>query len=325
MLLPSVAVLVGLALLVWAADRFILGASGLARAAGISPLVVGMVIVGFGTSSPELAVSTLASLQGNSGIAIGNVVGSNICNIGLILGISALIKPVQVQSSILRKEMPVCLAIAVLLVLLVLDGDLDRYDGLVLMIGLLALITWMLRTARSGSATDPLLVEQQQELPPAVPMGMAIFWIVLGLALLIGASQLLIWGAVLIAKGFGVADLVICLTIVSVGTSLPELAASITGLLKGEDDIAIGNILGSNMFNVLAILIAPALISPGLLPDPMLLTRDLPFMVGFTALLIAMAAGAFGHRNRISRLDGGLLLAGYGGYSLILLSGSATT
>ncbi len=161
MLLPSVAVLVGLALLVWAADRFILGASGLARAAGISPLVVGMVIVGFGTSSPELAVSTLASLQGNSGIAIGNVVGSNICNIGLILGISALIKPVQVQSSILRKEMPVCLAIAVLLVLLVLDGDLDRYDGLVLMIGLLALITWMLRTARSGSATDPLLVEQQ--------------------------------------------------------------------------------------------------------------------------------------------------------------------
>jgi len=325
MLLPVLAVLAGLALLIWAADRFILGASALARAAGISPLVVGMVVVGLGTSSPELAVSTLASLQGSNGIPLGNAVGSNICNIGLILAIAALIKPVQVQSSILHRELPLCVGIALLPVLLLLDGDLDRIDGAILATGLVALILWMLRTARSSAGNDPLQLETQQHLPPLMPVGRAVMWTLLGLVLLIAASQLLIWGAVAIAQAYGVSELVIGLTIIAIGTSLPELAATITGLLKGEDDIAIGNIIGSSMFNILAILLAPALIAPGVIPDASLMTRDLPVMVAFTLALYAMAAGLFGHRHRISRVDGGLLLAGFSGYTLILLTGSTTT
>ena len=325
MLLPTFAVLAGLALLIWAADRFILGASALARAAGISPLVVGMVIVGLGTSSPELAVSTLASLQGSNGIPLGNAIGSNICNIGLILALAALIKPVQVQSTILRRELPLCVGVALLLVMLVLDGDLDRLDGAVLAAGLVALILWMLRTARDGAGPDPLQAEHQKHLPPPMPVGRALMWTVIGLSLLIGASQLLIWGAVAIAQAYGVSELVIGLTIIAIGTSLPELAATISGLLKGEDDIAIGNIIGSSMFNILAILLAPALIAPGPLPEASLLSRDLPVMVAFTFALYAMAAGLFGHRHRVSRLDGGLLLAGFCGYTLILLTGSTTT
>ncbi len=325
MLLPILAVIAGLALLIWAADRFILGASALARAVGISPLVVGMVVVGLGTSSPELAVSTLASLQGSNGIPLGNAVGSNICNVGLILAIAALVKPVQVQSSILRRELPLCVGISLLPVLLLLDGDLDRIDGAILAAGLVGLILWMLRTARSSAVDDPLQLETQQHLTPPMPVSRAVAWTLIGLVLLIGASQLLIWGAVAIATAYGVSELVIGLTIVAVGTSLPELAATVSGLLKGEDDIAIGNIIGSNMFNILAILLAPALIAPGAIPDAALLTRDLPVMIAFTVALYAMASGLFGHRHRVSRLDGVLLLAGFCGYTLILLTGSTTT
>ncbi|MES0875158.1 calcium/sodium antiporter [Sinimarinibacterium thermocellulolyticum] len=317
MLLSFAAVVAGLVLLVWSADRFIHGAAGLARAVGISPLVVGMVIVGFGTSMPEVAVSTLAALQGSNGIAIGNVVGSNICNVALILGVSALVRPIAMTSGVLRKEIPITTAVSVLLVMLVLDGALTRLDGAVLAAGFVAMLIWMLRTART-QADDPLLVEQQAELPPALTTGRALMWIAIGLPLLIIASQLLVWGAVNIARELGVSDLVIGLTIVAVGTSLPELAASITGLLKNESDLAIGNILGSNLFNILFILMAPAFIAPGPIPDAMLLTRDLPVMVGLMLMLWAMAASPLGGRLLIRRVEGGLLLTVYVAYSLIL-------
>lgn len=322
MLLSLAAVAVGLAILVWSADRFILGSAGLARAAGISPLVVGMVIVGFGTSAPELAVSTLAAIQGSSGIAIGNVVGSNICNIALILGICAVIKSLDVQSGILRRELPMVVAASLLLLVLLLDGSLDRIDGAILATGFIAFVIWSIRTAKRG-AGDPLLREAVDELPPAIATGPAVMWIVIGLVSLIAASQLLVWGAVNLAKAAGVSDLVIGLTIVAVGTSLPELAASVTGTIKGEHDIAIGNILGSNLFNILCILVAPALIAPGVLPDPLLLWRDIPVMIGVALLLWAAAAGLRGRPLKVERVDGVILLAVYVAYTLILVT-SAT-
>ncbi|MEQ1440728.1 calcium/sodium antiporter [Fontimonas sp. SYSU GA230001] len=323
MLLSFAAVAVGLVLLVWSADRFILGSAGLARAAGISPLVVGMVIVGFGTSAPELAVSTLAALQGSSGIAIGNVVGSNIANVALIVGLCAVIKAMDVQSGILRRELPMVLAVSLLLFVLLLDGSLDRIDGLVLSAGFIAFLVWSIRTAkRDGS--DPMAVEAVEELPPQIATGPALMWIVIGLAVLIGASQLLVWGAVNLAKAAGVSDLIIGLTVVAIGTSLPELAASVTGTLKGEHDIAIGNILGSNLFNILCILIAPALIAPGALPDAMLLWRDLPVMIGVALMLYAAASGLRGHPLKVERIDGVLLLAVYVSYTLILVQTAKT-
>ncbi len=318
MLLSMLAVVVGLALLVWSADRFVLGAAGLARAAGLSPLIIGMTVVGFGTSSPELAVSALASWQGNSGLAVGNAVGSNIANVGLILGICALIQPLSVQSGILRRELPMATAASLLLLLLVIDGTLGRVDGAILAAGLVAFLAWSIRSARRGG-DDALATELAGEMPPPVPAGRSILWIAVGLVFLVGSSQLLIWGAVNIAQAMGVSDLVIGLTIVAIGTSLPELAASVAGLLKKEDDIAIGNILGSNLFNILAILLAPALIDPGPIPDPMLLWRDIPIMIGLMLMLWATAYGLRGKPLRLERIDGALLLSVYVGYTLILL------
>lgn len=323
-MLPSLAaVAAGLIVLVWSADRFVFGAASLARAAGISPLVVGMTIVGFGTSAPELAVSTLAAIQGSNGISIGNIVGSNICNIALILGICAVIRVLEVQSGILRRELPMVLGVSVLLFLLLLDGSLDRIDGLVFAALFIAFVAWSIRTAkRDGS--DPLTRGAAADLPPALTTRAALMWIAIGLIALIGASQLLVWGAVNLAAAAGVSDLVIGLTVVAVGTSLPEMATSITGTIKGQHDIAIGNILGSNIFNILCILIAPALIAPGTLPDAMLLWRDIPVMIGVALMLYASASGLRGHPLKVERVDGVLLLTVYVAYTLILVQ-SATT
>lgn len=315
MLLPWVAVIAGLALLVWSADRFIFGSAALARGFGISPLIVGMVIVGFGTSAPELVVSTLAAFQGSPGISMGNVIGSNIVNTGLILGAVALLKPFTVQRSVLRIEMPMVLAASGAVYLMALDGFLTYRDGLMLLTGFVGFMAWMLYSARRGEA--PVVVDEA-EIPGAVPTARSVFWIVVGLVLLIASSQALVWGATRIAAQFGVSDLVIGLTVVAVGTSLPELAASVAGILKGENDIALGNILGSNLFNLLAILQAPAWIAPGAVPDGMV-GRDLPAMIGVTLLLIVFAWN-FGRRHpRVSRVDGGLLLFSYIGYTVYLI------
>jgi cation:H+ antiporter len=321
MLLSLAAVIVGLTLLVWSADRFIFGSAGLARAAGISPLVIGMTIVGFGTSAPELFVSTLASLQDNPGIAIGNVIGSNLCNTALIVGLCALIRPIDVRSSILRRELPICLAATLGVLALCLDNQLTRGDATLLALGFGGFMIWMLRAALSGQA-DALALELDTELPPPLPTGRALLWIVVGLVLLVASSQLLIWGAVQIARTLGVSDLVIGLTIVAIGTSLPELAASVAGLLKGEDDIAIGNILGSNLFNLLGILQAPAWIAPGTVPAGVL-TRDLPAMVGVTVLLYLFAWGFRGRPPRINRWEGAVLMTIYLAYTLILIRTSS--
>lgn len=314
MLLPWVAVIVGLALLVWSADRFIFGSAALARGFGISPLIVGMVIVGFGTSAPELVVSTLAAFQGSPGISMGNVIGSNLANTGLILGTVALLKPFSVQRSVLRIEMPMVLVASVGVYLMVLDGFLTHRDGLMLLVGFIGFLAWMVYSARRGEA--PTVVDEA-ELPPSLPTSRAVFWIVIGLVLLIGSSQALVWGATRIAAQFGVSDLVIGLTVVAVGTSLPELAASVAGIVKGENDIALGNILGSNLFNLLAILQAPAWIAPGAVPDGMV-GRDLPAMIGVSLLLILFAWNWGRRQPRVNRFEGGLLLFSYVGYTAFL-------
>jgi cation:H+ antiporter len=320
MLLPVGAALLGLVLLVWGADRFVDGAAATARNFGISPLVVGLVIVGFGTSAPEMLVSAVAAWQGNTGISIGNAVGSNITNIALILGVAALVRPLQVHSAILRRELPVLLAAMLVALLLLLDGALDRVDGAVLMSGFAISVYWTISLALRGrnkvSEPDALASEFEAELASPMSTGRALFWVFAGLVLLLVSSRLLVWGATELARAMGISDLVIGLTVVAIGTSLPELAASVSAALKNEHDIAIGNVIGSNTFNILAVMGLPGLIHPGVF-DPALLHRDFPVMIGLTLALFAMAYGIRGE-GRINRLEGVVLLLTFVGYQWLL-------
>ena len=314
MLVSIVAVVAGLALLVWSADRFVLGASATARDLGISPLIIGLVIVGFATSSPELLVAGFAAWQGNPGLGIGNAVGSNIANIALILGVSALLRPLVSGSSLLTRELPLLIGLTVVAVALMLDGDLGRFDGIVLMAGITGAMLFLFRQARAQrDGDDPLAAELAEQIPSTVPLGRAVMWLVLGFVLLIASSRMLVWGGVNIAETLGVSDLIIGLTIVAVGTSLPELAAAGAAVLKGEHDLVLGNVIGSNLFNTLAVLGLPALIAPGAIP-PEVLTRDLPVMCALTLLLIPALAHRRGRQGRIGRAGGLLLVSCFVAY-----------
>ncbi len=306
------AVLGGFILLVWSAERFVLGASALARNLGVAPLIIGMTIMGFGTSAPEMLVSGMAAANGNPAIGIGNALGSNIANIGLVIGATALIMPLTVSSRILRREYPVLFVVTLLAGILLLDGELGRLDGVILMFGTLLLLAWLIWVGKRPHIADPLETEFDVEIPTGLSMTRAIFWTLLGLVFLVLSSRLLVWGAVEIAHDLGVSDLVIGLTIIAVGTSLPELAASVMSALKKEHDMAIGNIIGSNMFNLLAVLALPGLIQPSML-DSAVMHRDYPIVVAFTIALFIMAYG-FKGRGRINRFEGGVLLAGFAAY-----------
>ena len=316
MLIDIGAILIGFVLLVWGADRFIMGAASLARNLGISPLIIGLTIVGFGTSAPEILVSAVAAWQGNPGLSVGNAIGSNIANIALILGITALIMPLRVHSNILRREFPILLAITLFTLILMLDMELGRLDGVLLLTGLAVMLYWMVSIARRPSEKDPIKAEIDAELPDQMSTRKAMMWLGIGLVILLISSRLLVWGAVNIAQDLGVSDLVIGLTIVAIGTSLPELAAAIISALKKEHDIAIGNIIGSNMYNLLAVLSMPALISPFTL-ERVVLTRDFPIMMGLTLALFAMAYG-FKTDGRINRFEGLLLFGSFIAYQLYL-------
>jgi cation:H+ antiporter len=267
----------------------------------------------------------MAAVQGNAGLAIGNSLGSNIANIGLILGVTALIAPLNVHSDTLRREYPILLAVCLGTLLLMLDGTLGRIDGLVLLIGLAAMLFAMVRIGMRSLASDPITAEILDELPASMTTGKAVFNFCLGLALLLFSSRILVWGAVNIATEFGVSDLIIGLTIVALGTSLPELAASIASALKNEHDIAIGNVIGSNMYNLLAVLAVPGLIAPGPF-DPLVLTRDMPMMIGLTLALFIISYG-FGGAGRINRYEGALLVLAFLAYQGVLFmhSDSAQT
>ena len=323
MLLSLVAIVCGFALLVWGADRFVTGAAALARNFGVSPMLIGLTIVGFGTSAPEILVSGMAAAQGNPGLAIGNALGSNIANIGLILSITALVAPLTVQSASLRREYPMLLAVCLVTVLLMLDGALDRLDGGILLAGLVVLLYGMARIAMTSRASDPMEREFDAEIPEQMKTSMAIFWFLAGLILLLVSSRMLVWGSINIATAFGVSDLMIGLTIVALGTSLPELAAGVASAIKKEHDIAIGNIIGSNMYNLLAVLAMPGLIAPGSFV-PEALTRDLPVMIGLTLAMFLMSYG-FGGQGRINRFEASLLLAAFIGYQGFLFYDSQQT
>jgi cation:H+ antiporter len=315
MLLDILAILVGLIVLAWGADRFITGAAALASNLGVAPMTIGLTIVGFGTSAPEMLVSGIAAFDGNPGLAIGNAIGSNIANIGLILGTTALVLPLSINSGVLKREYPILVLVTLLSLGLMIDGELGHLDGVILVGVFLFLLAWVFRAARADSS-DPMSSEFDAEIPHDIPTPKALFWLVVGLLLLLASSRALVWGSVNIAHELGVSDLIIGLTIVALGTSLPELAASIASALKGEDDIAIGNIIGSNLYNLLAVLSLPALIAPGAF-SPEALYRDQPMMQGLTLALLLLSFSRSKQR-RIGRMGGLLLLLAFIGYQTLL-------
>ena len=317
----ALAILGGVAFLVWGADRFVLGASALANNMGVPPLLIGLTIVGFGTSAPEMLVSATAASRGAVGLSIGNAIGSNITNIALVLGVAAVVSPMQVHSKIIRRELPVLILVCAATMALLWDGVLGRSDGAVLLLALVGMVSWVVREGMiEGSAgeQDALGVEIADELPKDMSTGVALFWVVFGLAVLMAASDRLVWGATGIAQFFDVPDRLIGLTVVAVGTSLPELAASIAAVRRHEDDIAIGNVIGSNLFNLLGVLALPGVIAPGPF-DPSVLSTDFPVMIGLTLLLLVLARG-FRDNRRLTRGHGLILLTVFAGYYVHLFS-----
>ncbi len=318
MILPLLAVLFGLIVLVISSDRFVDGAAATARYFGMPSLLIGMVIVGFGTSAPELVVSVLAAMQGSSGIAIGNAYGSNIANIALILGLTALLNPVQVSSKILRKELPILTFVTLLSVGLLLDLEFSSFDAAVLLLLLALLMVW---TIFNGLKKEPdaLAVEVDQAVPKPLTLKKALLFLIFGLLFLILSSRILVWGAVEIAQLFGVSDLVIGLTIVAVGTSLPELASSILAAKKGEHDIAMGNVIGSNLFNSTAVVGVAGAIKPFTI-DGLVLRRDMLVMTLLTISLFIIGYGFRKNRQgRVNRFEGTGLLIVYAIYTIILI------
>jgi len=323
-LLPAIlAVIVGLVVLVWSADKFVDGAVGVAKFCGMSTLLIGMVIVGFGTSAPEMVVSALSAVQGNPQLALGNAYGSNIANIALILGVTALISPILVQRSVLKKDLPLLIGVTVLSILLLLDGDVSRLDGVVFLavfFGVMGFNIWKEKQS-ANKAAEPVeageLAEVSESAEKPMSLGKSIFWLVLGMGLLVASSRALVWGAVDIAHSLGVSDLLIGLTIVAIGTSLPELASSIAAARKGEDDLAVGNIIGSNLFNTLMVVGIAASISPMNQIDGEVLYRDMPLMGILTLSLLVLGFRRKGD-GRINRVAGIVLLLVYVAYLTIL-------
>ena len=312
MVIFSGAIIVGLALLAWSSDRFVEGASGVADFFGISPLVIGLTIVAFSTSAPEMLVSAISAWQGNNGIAIGNAVGSNIANMTLVLGVAALMAPLTVGPQTLHRETPLLL-VGMLFALMILlwDDVLSRIDGLMLMTAMVFVICLTIYLARKQSKNTLKPNDVSEEASPKKEVsGQVIGWLVSGLVILLLSAKLLVWGAVGVAEAFGVSDLVIGLTIVAVGTSLPELAASITAIKKGEHDMAVGNIIGSSLFNILAVLGIVGIVGPNTF-DHAVIIRDYPLMIGLVILFYLLT-------RRIPK-DGSFVIQRWLGGGLLLL------
>ena len=330
MLLPIVAVVLGLAVLVWSADKFVDGAVGVARFFGMSTLLIGMVIVGFGTSAPEMVVSALSAMENAPELALGNAYGSNIANIALILGVTALISPVIVKRDALKRDVPILIGVTVVAIIEAADGSISRMDGVVLLLlfaGIMGFNIWSeIRAKKKASALEKEAEDGDESGKASLPKSVA--WLLLGLTLLVLSSRCLVWGAVSIAQALGVSDLLIGLTIVAVGTSLPELASSIAAARKGENDLAFGNIVGSNLFNTLTVVGIASTISPMHTVDPLVFSRDLPVVAVLTVLLLLFGLpvrkkrlDANGLRiGRINRLEGTTFLAIYVGYIGFLIA-----
>ncbi|GAA5175066.1 calcium/sodium antiporter [Modicisalibacter zincidurans] len=319
MLLAIGAVVLGLVLLVWSADRFVDGAAATAGHLGLPSLLIGILVIGFGTSAPEMMVSALAAWQGNPGLALGNAYGSNITNIGLILGLVALLSPLTVHSQVIRQELPLLGGATLISGWLLLDAQVTRLDGWLLLVLLVGVMGFSIWRARSG-ATDALMVGTESSLAEhPMTLRAGILWTLAGLVVLIASSRLLVWGAVQIAQAFGVSDLVIGLTVVAVGTSLPELASSISALRKNEHDLVLGNVVGSNLFNSLAVVGLAGVITP-IDAERAVILRDWPVMAVLTLAVLIFGIGWRGRQGRINRFEGGALLLVYLAYNAYLIS-----
>lgn len=322
MFLSVVAVLVGLSFLVWSADKFVDGAVGVAKFMGMSTLLIGMVVVGFGTSAPEMVVSALSAAQHNPELALGNAYGSNIANIALILGFTAVIRPVVVKNIALKRDLPVLLVVTAFSIFLVSNLSVTRMDGIIMLaVFALAMGINVVSEMRQKKSLAAVAVEEKTSAPAS--LWKSLFWLLLGLAVLVASSRLLVWGAVEIARALGVSDLLIGLTIVAVGTSLPELASSIAAARKGEDDLAFGNIVGSNLFNTLLVVGIAAVIDPMERVSSSILYRDMPLMSILTVLLfvfglpIRKVDGV--RRGRINRIEGSVFVVLYISYLVYLV------
>jgi len=308
------AILLGLVFLVWSADKFVIGAAATARHLGMSPLLVGLTIVSIGTSAPEMFVSAMASLDGAGNLAIGNAIGSNIANIALVLGITALVAPIPLQRGLLKKELPLLMLISLLAGVVLMDLTLDLTDALILIAALVFALYLMFQ--QSSDSGESVMDSDEAEEIENTPTAKAVFWLVAGLLILMASSKALVWGATGIASAMGVSDLIIGLTIVAIGTSLPELAASVTSALKGHHDIAIGNVIGSNIFNLLAVMPIPGILAVTAV-DSMALYRDYAVMMGLTVALIVLFI--INYRTGIlGRISGTLLTTSYAAYMFIL-------
>ncbi len=316
--LAIIFVIVGLVLLIWSADRFIYGASSVARNSGLSPMIIGLTIVAMGSSAPEMLVSATAAAQGRLDTSVGNALGSNITNILLVIGLVALLKPIMVASLTIKREFPMLILFTLLGYYVLSDHNLTRTEGILLLVCFVGFIALLVFWGKTAAPDDPLIAELEAEIPEATSNLQAAFWIIAGLVLLLASSQLLVHGAVTIAEYAGLSELVIGLTIIAIGTSLPELAASIIGVLKGEDDLALGNIIGSNIFNILAVLGLGAVIGPATL-DINAGTRDSYVMIAATIAMLLMSIKV-GRQQRINRFEGALLLCGFIGYQYLLFS-----
>ena len=318
MLLASLAILIGLPVLLWSAGKFVGGAASVANHFGVSPLLIGMLIIGFGTSAPEIIVSIFAAIQGNSGIALGNAYGSNIANILLILGLTALISPIAVKSNIIKKEIPVLLGITFFASWQVLDQTVSKDDAFSLLGLFVLLISWSIWHGMQGSK-DKLADEYSEEINASEgTIKTHIIWLITGLLLLVASSRMLVWGAVEVATYFGVSDTIIGLTVIAIGTSLPELASSLIAVKKGEHDLAIGNVIGSNMFNTLAVVGIAGTIQP-MSVSADFLYRDVVVMLAATVALFVFCIG-FKRQGRLNRVEGGAFVAAYAIYTYWLIS-----
>jgi len=321
MLIASIILLLSFAVLVWGADKFVYGASGLAKNLGISPLIIGLTIVAMGSSAPEIMVSANAALKGATDTSVGNALGSNITNILLVLGVTTLVRPLLVSSSTLYREMPILLGFTLLAWWILADSYLSLLEGFVLLalfFGFIGYLIYLSRSKKEGES-DLLLADAESEIPDNLPTSHALFWVVAGLIMLPLSSHFLVDSAVVIAQYFGISELVIGLTIIAIGTSLPELAASVASVLKGEDDMAIGNIIGSNIFNILAVLGIGAVINPSVI-DPSAASRDVFVMIGATVLLLVTAMSFAQRKRQINRVEGAILLSAFIGYQFLLFA-----
>jgi cation:H+ antiporter len=322
MFIQILILLLSLITLVWSADKFVFGASALARNLGISPMIIGLTIVAMGSSAPEMMIAVTASLQGNVDTAIGNVIGSNITNIALVLGLTALFHPLSVSSTTIKREIPLILIVTAIATYMLGNNNFSFNEGLILIIGFVLYIATLLvvtlRRSKQNPIDDKMVLEAEQEVPDGVSTKHSVIWLIVGMILLPLSASFLVDSSIFIAKAFGISDLVIGLTVIAVGTSLPELAASIMSIIKKEDDLALGNIIGSNIFNILAVLSLAGLIAPGDI-DHAAAVRDAPFMLATTFLLFILCFSR-GKNFRISRAKGLLLLTVFIGYQVLLFS-----